>query len=74
MISVLLVLTVSQTACRVTVTEVEQNQMFAIRRQEFVSVRSDKSNYFCIHKHCLHTSDYFVFNGVKEVSLSLSFQ
>lgn len=74
MISVLQVLTVSQTACRVTVTEMEQNQMFAIPGQEFVSARLDKSNYFCIHKHYSHISDYFVFNGVNEVSLSLSFQ
>lgn len=39
MISVLLELTVSQTVYRVIVTETEQNQMFVMPRQEFVSAR-----------------------------------
>lgn len=69
MISVLLELTVSLTVCRVAVTEMEQNQVFAIPRQEFVFARSDKSNYFCIHKHGLLVSDYFIYNGVNKVSL-----
>lgn len=70
MISVLQVLTVSQTACHVIVTEMEQNQMFVIPIQEFASARSDKSNYFCIHKHCLRISDHFIFNGMIKVILS----
>lgn len=74
MISVLLELTVSLTVCHVAVTEMEQNQMFVIPRQEFVFARSEKSNYFCIHKHHLHASDYFIYNAVNKVSLSLSFQ
>lgn len=63
------VLTVSQTACHVIVTEMEQNQIFVIPIQEFASARSDKSNYFCIHKHCLHISDHFIFNGMVKVIL-----
>lgn len=63
------VLTVSQTACHVIVTEMEQNQIFVIPIQEFASARSDKSNYFCIHKLCLHISDHFIFNGMVKMIL-----
>lgn len=74
MISVLPELMVSLTVCHVAVIEMEQNQMFVIPRQEFVFARSDKSNYFCIHKHHLHASDCFMYAGVNKASLSLSFQ
>lgn len=39
MISVLLEVTASLTVCHVAVTEMEQNQVFAIPRQEFVCAR-----------------------------------